>query len=68
MKQLTEQELNIRIKSFLDERLSAHPELTEVQTITTRQSVREAIVSRVKNITKKMQGNRSMSAQTFYQI
>lgn len=59
MKQLSEQELNQKIARFLEDRLSAHPEIARREAKLAARSER-SVVSRVKNFSKRI-----TSVQTF---
>ncbi len=67
MKQLTEQELDSKIKSFLTDRLNAHPELANSKVSRVHDGISETVVSRVKSLTKKFQP-RTNRSQTYYQV
>lgn len=54
MKQLSEQELNQKIAHFLKERFEAHPELAEVKPGLRERTGFSNVVSRVKNISRKV--------------
>lgn len=68
MKQLSEKELQSKIDSFMSNRLRAHPELASVQLVARQQNVHEGFVSRVKNISKKLNTSRVISSQSQYQL
>ena len=56
MKQLSQQELDNKIHSFLSGRFSAHPELSINES-------KQSVVSRVKNISKKFHITRPVRSQ-----
>ena len=53
MQQLSEQQLNLKIESFLAERMAAHPELRKTDMPVMAQSTRQKVVSRVKKFTNR---------------
>ncbi len=58
MKKLSPKELDVKIAHFLEERFSKHPELTQVADLHASKFNNEAVVSRVRNISKRFSVNK----------
>ena len=56
MRRLSEQELDIKIARFLNERLARYPELEDIKESDLQKSSKDLFVSRVKNISKRFDG------------